>query len=120
MYYFVCVNCDAKLFHDENCAICPRCGARLTSSDERVPPWIQHATKSDADSDTKEGERICEEVSEKAAHSPATNTFGSECLENRPTSSLDAEQQHAWQIQYRIQLQRRLCPGCGETDDIPS
>ena len=31
----------------------------------------------------------------------------------------DTETQRVYEEQHRLQLQRRLCPGCGETDDVP-
>ncbi len=41
-------------------------------------------------------------------------------LSNEQLDALrDAEKQRAYEEQYRLQLKRRLCPGCGETEDIP-
>jgi len=119
MYYFVCVKCGAKFFHDKNREICPRCGAELTSSDEQLPPWVQHAMQCNASDGTGEEELMNEAASDNQGHAPDTDTELSVRSENRPTSLPDAEQQNVWETQYRLQLRRRLCPGCGEADDIP-
>jgi predicted RNA-binding Zn-ribbon protein involved in translation (DUF1610 family) len=119
MFYFVCMNCTAKFFHNKDSSLCPRCGTELASSDEQNPPWIQHAEKNREGVGVERG-RMGEETSEEGTCSTPTNTDGPEHLQNRLASSSDADQQRAWEIQYRIQLRRRLCPGCGEADDIPS
>lgn len=43
-FYFVCDRCTAKFFQSYDAACCPRCGARLHSTEKLTPPWeVRHA-----------------------------------------------------------------------------
>lgn len=40
-WYFLCPVCDAKWFAARERSICPRCGARTTTTERAVPPWLR-------------------------------------------------------------------------------
>lgn len=62
-------------------------------------------------------------MSSKPTHHTGNSTAaddGSSELSDEQTNQLqDAVEQRRLEREYRLQLRRRLCPGCGETDDIP-
>lgn len=58
-------------------------------------------------------------IGDSLCRSESDHEDSSEMSEQQQAQLQDADKQRAYEIEYRLQLRRRLCPGCGETDDIP-